>query len=327
MKTRYLGKNRAPVSELGLGCMRLSTYNGVTPDEKEMIALIHGANDLGFTMFDTAQCYGPFTDEELVGKALCDRRDKVFISTKCGRRHENGVLGVDNDPKFLRDSLEGSLRRLRTDYVDLYYLHRYNAVVPIEVIAETMKELIQEGKIRGWGVCETSVETVRRAQAICPMTAVQFEYSMMTRDPEHGLLDALDELEIGLVPFSPLCRGFLTGAFTKDTVFAPNDTRSHMPRFDKDHIEANLAMVQFIRELAGDKHVEPTQIALAWLLHQRPYIAPIPSSSKLERLKGFVAATEVRFTPDELAEIHRRLEQYIITGGRYGAHEAAFIGH
>lgn len=325
MKKRLIGPDKLEVSALGLGCMGMTHGYGVIQDTNEMIKFMHAALDLGVTMFDTAEYYAN-NNEELVGKGLAGHREKAVIATKCGIYTINGKKVIDNTPERLRLSLEESLKKLQTDYIDLYYLHRFNGDTPVEVVAETMKQFIKEGKIRCWGMSEVSTETIRRANAVCPLTAVESEYSMMWREPEAELIPVLEELNIGFVPFAPLCKGFLTGTMGADTKFAANDNRSNRPRFSPENMAANQVMVEFIKEVAAGKNALPTQIALAWLLAQKPFITPIPGTTKVSRLEQNIAATEIVFTDDELKEINHRLSEIKISGHRYNAELQSRVG-
>ena len=318
MQKRTLGKS-LEVSATGLGCMGFSMSFPPFPPKEESIATIRQAVELGVTFFDTAEVYGPFTNEELVGEALKPFRDRVVIASKFGfdLHGDAPTGGVNSQPKEIRVAVEGSLKRLGTDYIDLYYQHRVDPNIPIEEVALTIGEYIKQGKILHWGLSEASVDTIRRAHAVTPVTAVQSEYSMFFRQPESGLLDALEELGIGFVPFSPLGRGILTGRVTKDAQFAPEDFRSKLPRFSKENLEHNLAMADFVAELAQKKNTTPTRIALAWLLAQKPFIVPIPGTKKVERIRDNIGAADIRFTPEELADIRLRLERIEIKGARY----------
>ena len=317
MQTRKIGVRGPTVSQIGLGCMGLSHGYGLGSSEKDGLDLIHSAYDLGVTFFDTAECYGPFVNEELVGKALADRRDKVAIATKCGILMENGAQKLDARPETIRASLEGSLKRLKTDHVDIYYLHRVDPNTPVEVVAQTMKELMDEGKILSWGLSEVGPKTIAKAHAVCPVAAVQSEYSMMWREPETNIFPIMQDYGIGFVPFSPLGKGFLTGKISVDTVFGANDFRTQVPRFEKENILANMKLVNFVTDLAQAKHATPAQIALAWVLAQKDWIVPIPGTRRIERLKENLGAVNVSFTPDELAELDRQLKAIPISGDRY----------
>lgn len=317
MEKRKLGKNGLEVSALGLGCMGMSHGYGTAPDKKEMVNLIHEAVKSGVTFFDTAEIYGPFTNEELVGEALAPYRDDVIIATKFGIKNFNGKQVQDSNPKVIRTSIEGSLKRLKTDFIDLYYQHRVDPNVPIEEVAETIKDLMMEGKVRHWGLSEAGVKTIRRAHKVLPLTAIQSEYSMWWRRPEEELLPTLEELGIGFVPFSPLGKGFLTGRFNKDSKFEKSDFRNIVPRFTPENLDANQVLVDLLKKIAADKDVTSAQIALAWLLAQKPWIVPIPGTRKLERLKENLASVEIKLTPEELQNINSALEKIEIMGARY----------
>jgi aryl-alcohol dehydrogenase-like predicted oxidoreductase len=305
MVKRTLGA-RLEVSAIGLGCMGMSHAFGPPPGKQEMISLIRAAVDRGVTLFDTAQVYGPFSNEELVGEALEPVREQVVIATKFGFDLE-GAIGpgaLDSRPATIRRSVDGSLQRLRTDTIDLLYQHRVDPNVPIEDVAGTVRDLIEEGKVRHFGLSEAGVQTIRRAQAVQPVTALQSEYSLWWREPEQTILSTLEELGIGLVPFSPLGKGFLTGTIDTSTEFSSGDFRNTVPRFaDREARQANLAFVALLTRIAERKQATPAQIALAWLLHQRPWIVPIPGTTKLHRLEENLAAADIELTPEELREI------------------------
>jgi aryl-alcohol dehydrogenase-like predicted oxidoreductase len=317
MKKRTLTKSGLEVSAIGLGCMGMSYAYGERPDKKEMITLIHAAVERGVTFFDTAEMYGPFTNEELLGEALAPYRDNVVIATKFGIKVQDGKQVQDSHPEQIRKSIEGSLKRLNTETIDLYYQHRVDPTVPIEDVAGTMKALIQEGKIKHWGLSEAGVKTIRRAHAIQPVTAVQSEYSLWWRRPEEELLPTLEELGIGFVPFSPLGKGFLTGRFNKDSKFGSADFRSIVPRFASDALEANQGLVDLLKKVAGQKNATPAQIALAWLLAQKPWIVPIPGTTKLNRLEENIGAANVSLTPAVLTDINSALAKIEVVGDRY----------
>ncbi|WP_332238498.1 aldo/keto reductase [Sporolactobacillus sp. KGMB 08714] len=319
MKKRMLGQSGLEVSAIGLGCMGMSHGYGVPADEKEMISLLHSAVEKGVTFFDTAEVYvyGSYSNEELVGKALKPYRDKIVLATKCGIKMVDGKQVVDGRPEVIRRSIDGSLKRLQTDYVDLYYLHRVDPKVPIEEVAETMKDLMKQGKIRHWGLSEAGVQTIRRAHAVCPLTAVQSEYSMWWREPEKELLPALEELGIGFVPFSPLGKGFLTGRFNKNTTFGEGDLRSQYPRFSPEAMEANQTVVDFVKDFAKEKKATPAQIALAWILSRKPWIVPIPGTRKLGRLEKNLGSADIELTSEDLVRIDETLNKISITGARY----------
>ena len=305
------------VSALGLGCMGMSYGYGPSADTKEMISLIRYAYDKGVTFFDTAEIYGPYTNEELVGEALKPLRNDVVIATKCGIRVENGRILHNAKPKDIRISLEGSLRRLQTDHIDLYYLHRVDSNTPIEDIAQTMKDLIQEGKIRHWGLSEASINTIKKAHAICAVTAIQSEYSMWWRKPEKELFPLLEELQIGFVPYSPLGKGFLTGRFNKDTTFSNDDFRSIVPRFTKENLEVNQKLLDTMKLITTQKGITLAQLALAWVLAQQSYIAPIPGTTKKERLEENLKAIDITLSEEEIKIINAELEKIEVAGARY----------
>lgn len=328
MKKRFLGKSKLEVSEMGLGCMGMSSGYGHSIPEEEAIKLIHEAYNLGVTFFDTAEVYGKELgdNEKIVGKALKGIRDRVVIATKCGIKLENGKQVLDGSPKSIYESVEKSLNRLQTDHIDLYYLHRVDTKVPIEDVANTMKNLIAEGKIKYWGLSEAGAETIRKAHAICPLTAVQSEYSMMWREPEEKIFPVLEELGIGFVPFSPLGRGFLTGAINSKTIFEKDDFRNKAPRFTSENIIANQNIVELIEKIAKRKNATKAQIALAWVLAQKPWIVPIPGTRNLDRLKENFGAVKVIFTNEEIQELNEALSKIEILGDRYPAEHAARVG-
>ncbi len=316
MNARTLGQN-LEVSALGLGCMGMSSSFPPFPERREMIALIRTAVERGVTFFDTAQVYGPFTNEELVGDALEPIRDRAVIATKFGFELSTGESrGTDSRPDTIKRSVEASLRRLRTDAIDLLYQHRVDPNVPIEDVAGTVKELIQQGKVKHFGLSEAGVQTIRRAHAVQPVTALQSEYSLWWREPENAILPTLEELGIGFVPFSPLGKGFLTGKIDETTTFENGDFRNTVPRFtDTEARKANRAFVDLLTQIAERKNATPAQVALAWLLAQKPWIVPIPGTTKLHRLDENIAATDIELTPDELREIEStRIEA---RGARY----------
>jgi aryl-alcohol dehydrogenase-like predicted oxidoreductase len=318
MKTRTLGRSKLEVSAIGLGCMGMSTAYGPPADKREMIALIGKAVDRGVTLFDTAEIYGPFTNEALVGEALAPFRGQVSIATKFGIRMDAAGQQVqDSRPESIRQSLDGSLQRLKVDAVHLYYQHRVDPNVPIEDVAGTVKDLIREGKVKHFGLSEAGVQTIRRAHAVQRVTAVQSEYSLWWRRPEEELLPTLEELGIGLVPFSPLGKGFLTGTIDEHTTFDSSDFRNIVPRFTADARKANQALVDVLREIAGKKHATPAQIALAWLLAQKPWIVPIPGTTKLSRLEENIGAAAVELTPRDLLDIESAASKITVQGARY----------
>jgi aryl-alcohol dehydrogenase-like predicted oxidoreductase len=317
MQKRKLGKRGLEVSVLGLGCMGMSQSYGVPPDKQSMIALIRAAVERGITFFDTAEIYGPHTNEELVGEALEPLRRQVVIATKFGIKYENGQQMQDSRPEVIKQSVEGSLKRLRTDVVDLYYQHRVDPTVPIEDVAGTVRDLIQQGKVKHFGMSEAGVKTIRRAHAVQPVTAVQSEYSLWWRRPEEELIPTLEELGIGFVPFSPLGKGFLTGTIDDKTTFVSTDFRNVVPRFTTEARKANQPIVDVLRTIADKKGVTPAQLALAWLLAQKPWIAPIPGTTKLARLKENIGAVSIKLTPDESLEIATAASRITIQGARY----------
>jgi len=318
MEKRKLGKSGLEVSALGLGCMGMSIAYGQPGDKQEMIALIRQAVELGVTFFDTAEIYGPYTNEELVGEVLAPFRGKVVIATKFGIKLDpKGQQVQDSRPERIRQSLEGSLKRLKVDAIDLYYQHRVDTEVPIEDVAGVVKDLIREGKVKHFGLSEPGVKTIRRAHAVQPVTAVQSEYSLWWRRPEEELLPTLEELGIGLVPFSPLGKGFLTGKIDETTAFDKSDFRNIVPRFTPEARKANQALVDLLRKIAERKKVTPAQIALAWLLAQKPWIIPIPGTKKLERLEENIRAVEVEITADDMREIDSAASKITIQGDRY----------
>jgi len=317
MQKRKLGKSGLEVSALGLGCMGMSYAYGEIPGKKEMISLIQKAVEDGVTLFDSAEMYGPFTNEELVGEALAPCRNKVVIATKFGIKMQDGKQVQDSRPEQIGKSVEGSLKRLNTDYIDLYYQHRVDTTVPIEDVAGAIKDLIRAGKIKHWGLSEAGVKTIRRAHAVQPLTAVQSEYSLWWRRPEEELLPTLEELGIGFVTFSPLGKGFLTGSFNKDSKFGKSDFRNIVPRFTPEALEANQVIVDLLKKVGERKHATPGQIALSWLLAQKPWIVPIPGTTKLNRLEENIGAAKVTLTSKELTEIKSALDSIKVVGNRY----------
>ncbi|NTU59024.1 MAG: aldo/keto reductase [Chlorobiaceae bacterium] len=321
MKLRKLGNSGLEVSALGLGCMGMSFSYGPPPDRQEMISLLHAAVDRGITLFDTAEVYGPFTNEELLGEAISSVRDQVVIATKFGFRLDpegkRAWLGLDSRPENIRKVAEDSLKRLRIDTIDLFYQHRVDPNVPIEEVAGAVKELIREGKVRHFGLSEAGIRTIRRAHAVQPVTAVQSEYSIWWRTPEQELLPTLEELGIGFVPYSPLGKGFLTGKINENTKFESTDFRNILPRFSAEARQANLAMVDLLGRIAASKQATPAQIALAWLLAQKPWIAPIPGTTKLSRLEENIGSVGVELTPDDLREIDSAASKITVQGERY----------
>ncbi len=315
MKKRTLGRNNLEVSAIGLGCMGMSFAYGTPPDRQEMIKLIRAAVDRGVTFFDTAEAYGPFTNEELVGDALAAVRSQVVIATKFGMKL--GTHAMDSRPEHIREVAEASLKRLKVDSIDLFYQHRVDPDVPIEDVAGTVKELIREGKVKHFGMSEAGVATIRRAHAVQPVTALQREYSLWWRKPEEELLPALEGLGIGFVPFSPLGKGFLTGKIDDKTTFEKNDFRNIVPRFTPEARKANQALVELLGQVAKQKGATAAQIALAWLLAQKPWIVPIPGTTKLNRLEENLGAANVELTPDDLRAIDTAASKVHVEGARY----------
>jgi aryl-alcohol dehydrogenase-like predicted oxidoreductase len=321
MKKRKLGKSGLEVSAIGLGCMGVNFSYGHALDKQQAIDLIRGAVERGVTFFDTAEVYGPFTNEELVGEALAPFRDQVVIATKFGWRldPETGrQIGMDSRPEHIREVAEASLKRLKVDVIDLLYQHRVDPDVPIEHVAGTVKDLIQEGKVKHFGLSEPGAQTIRRAHAVQPITAIQNEYSLWTRGPEkNGVLQACEELGIGFVPYSPLGKGFLTGTMNENTKLASNDFRSILPRFTPEAMKANQALVDLLGRIAKKKIATPAQIAIAWLLGQKPWIVPIPGTTKLHRLEENLGAANVELKGDDFAEIERAASAITVQGARY----------
>ena len=316
MQKRKLGNSNLEVSALGLGCMGMSDSYGPPKDRQEMIALLRFAVERGVTFFDTAEVYGPFTNEELVGEGLAPFRGQVVIATKFGFKLEPGG-GLDSRPEHIKEVAEASLKRLKVDAIDLFYQHRVDPDVPIEEVAGSVKDLIQEGKVKHFGLSEAGAQTIRRAHAVQPVTAVQSEYSLWTRNPEAEVLPALEELGIGFVPFSPLGRGFLTGKMDENTAFDSSDFRSSLPRFTPEARKANRSLVHLLGEIAVRKKATPAQIALAWLLAQKPWIVPIPGTTKLKRLEENLGAVAVELTPDDLRDIDIAASKITVQGARY----------
>jgi len=324
MEQRTLGTNGLTVSAIGLGCMSLTgAYDTAAPDRVDSITVIRRAVELGVTFFDTAEVYGPFANEDIVGEALEPYRADVAIATKFGFAfEENGVPpgGLSSDPASIRRAVEGSLRRLRTDHIDLYYQHRVDPGIPIEDVAGAVKELIDAGKVAHFGLSEAAAETVRRAHAVQPVTAVQSEYSLWWRDREDDVIPVLEELGIGLVPYSPLGKGFLTGTIDASTTFPAGDLRASIPRFQQDALAANVALVEVLNDVAAQADATSAQIALAWLLAQHPWIVPIPGTKRLARLEENTAAAAVQLTADQLDAIHAAADRIVIVGARYPEH-------
>jgi len=325
MQKRKLGKSNLEVSAIGLGCMGMSFGYGPAHDKQEMISLLRSAVERGVTFFDTAEVYGPFINEELVGEALAPFRKQVVIATKFGfdlspnldPRGMKGAPGLNSRPEHIKQVADDSLKRLRTDVIDLFYQHRVDPGVPIEDVAGAVKELIQEGKVKHFGLSEAGVQTIRRAHAVEPVTALQSEYSLWWREPEAEVLPTLEELGIGFVPFSPLGRGFLTGKMNENTRFDSSDFRSTLPRFTPEALKANQALIDLLGKIAAQKKATPAQIALAWLLAQKPWIVPIPGTTKLHRLEENVGAAVVELTSDDLREIDNAASQVTVQGARY----------
>ena len=322
MQKRKLGNSGLEVSAMGLGCMGMSFSYGPPKDKQEMISLIHAALDRGVTFFDTAEVYGPFTNEELLGEALAPFRGRVVIATKfgfdlSGSDNRPGAAGLNSRPEHIKAAVEGSLKRLKIDVIDLYYQHRVDPSVPIEDVAGAVKELIQKGKVKHFGLSEPGVQTIRRAHKVQPVTAIQSEYSLWWRRPEEEVLPALEELGIGFVPFSPLGKGFLTGKMDASTKFESNDFRSTLPRFTPEALKVNVALIDLLGRIAKQKKVTPAQIALAWLLAQKPWIVPIPGTTKLSRLEENNGATEVELTAADLHDIGAAAAQVKLEGARY----------
>ncbi len=321
MQKRKLGKSNLEVSAIGLGCMGMSYGYGPAGDKQEMISLIRSAVERGVTFFDTAEAYGPFTNEELVGEALSPFRGQVVIATKFGfkidPKAERGLGGVDSRPEHIKEVAEASLKRLKIDAIDLFYQHRVDPNVPIEDVAGAVKDLIRQGKVKHFGLSEAGVQTIRRAHAVQPVTALQSEYSLWWRDPEAEVLPTLEELAIGFVPFSPLGKGFLTGKINENTKFDGTDFRNIVPRFTPEARKANQALVDLLSKLAEQKKATPAQIALAWLLAQKPWIVPIPGTTKLARLEENIGAAAVELTPEDLRQIDNAVSKITVQGARY----------
>lgn len=324
MQKRKLGKSNLEVSAIGLGCMGMSWSYGPAKDKKEMTALLHAAVDRGITFFDTAEVYGPLLNEELLGEALAPHRGKVVIATKFGWKPategEARWSRLDSRPEHIRRVVEGSLKRLRVETIDLYYQHRVDPEVPIEDVAGAVKDLIQQGKVKHFGLSEAAAKTIRRAHAVQPVTAVQSEYSLWFRNPEKEVLPTLEELGIGFVPYSPLGKGFLTGKIDENAKFDSADFRSILPRFTPEALKANQALVDLLQQIAQRKRATPAQIALAWLLAQKPWIVPIPGTTKLHRLEENIGATAIELTPDDVRDIEAAASKISIHGARYPEH-------
>lgn len=326
MQTRTLGNSGLKVSTLGFGCMGLNFGYGPGPGKQEAVALIREAFDAGVTFFDTAEAYGPFTNEELVGEALAPVRDQVVIATKFGFQDGLAMAGMDSRPERIRAVADASLKRLKTDRIDLFYQHRVDPNVPMEDVAGTVKELIAEGKVRHFGLSEAGVQSIRRAHAVQPVAALQSEYSLWWREPEQGVLPTCEALGIGFVPFSPLGKGFLTGKIDATTSFAKDDFRNIVPRFTPEARQANLALVDVLGRIAAARQATPAQIALAWLLAQKPWIVPIPGTTKQHRLLENIGAAAIDMDKDELHQLEQALAQIQVQGDRYPAHLAARAG-
>jgi len=326
MKKRTLGKSGLKVSALGFGCMGLSFGFGPATEKNEAIKVIRAAYDGGVTFFDTAEAYGPFVNEELVGEALAPVRDKVVIATKFGFKNGTPSQGTDSTPERIRAVAEAALKRLKSDVIDLFYQHRVDPNVPIEDVAGTVKELIEQGKIKHFGLSEAGVQTIRRAHAVQPVTALQSEYSLWWREPEAEVIPTLEELGIGFVPFSPLGKGFLTGKISQDTQFDKGDFRNVVPRFTAENRKANQALVDLIGRFAQQKKVTPAQIALAWLLGQKPWIVPIPGTTKLHRLEENLGAVNVELSPDDLRQLEAAAANIPVQGARYPEELQKLVG-
>ena len=329
MKKRKLGKSGLEVSALGLGCMGMSFGYGPPADKKEMISLIRKAVELGVTFFDTAEVYGPFTNEELVGEALAPVRKQVAIATKFGFKLDPATgkqAGLDSRPEHIKEVAEASLKRLKTDTIDLFYQHRVDSNVPIEDVAGAVKELIQQGKVKHFGLSEAGAKTIRRAHAVQPVAALQSEYSLWWREPEAEIIPTLEELGIGLVPFSPLGKGFLTGAIKEDTKFDKTDFRNIVPRFNEENRKANHALVEVLGRFAAQRKATPAQIALAWLLAQKPWIVPIPGTTKLHRLEENIGATAVALSGSDLRQIDEAASKIAVRGARYPEELQKLVG-
>ena len=319
MKKRKLGKSNLEVSAIGLGCMGMSFSYGPPKDKQEMISLVQAAVERGVTFFDTAEVYGPFTNEELVGEALAPMRERVAIATKFGFKFgpKGEQIGLDSRPEHIKQVADASLKRLRTNVIDLFYQHRVDPGVPIEDVAGAVKELIHQGKVKHFGLSEPGVQTIRRAHAVQPVTAVQSEYSLWWREPEAEVLPTLEELGIGFVPFSPLGRGFLTGKMNENTTFDSTDLRNTLPRFTPEALKVNQALIELLGKIAERKKATPAQIALAWLLAQKPWIVPIPGTTKLARLEENIGAVSIELTPADLRDIESAASRIPVQGARY----------
>ena len=319
MKKRQLGKSGLEVSALGLGCMGLSFGYGPATDKTEAVKLLHAAVERGITFFDTAEAYGPFDNEELLGEALAPYRNQVVIATKFGFKEGKPALGADSRPERIREVAEAALKRLSADVIDLFYQHRVDPNVPMEDVAGTVKDLITEGKVKHFGLSEAGAASIRKAHAVQPVTALQSEYSLWWREPEQDILPTLEELGIGFVPFSPLGKGFLTGAINESTTFDKSDFRNTVPRFSEENRRANQALVDLLGNIAAESNATPAQIALAWLLAQKPWIVPIPGTTKLHRLEENLGAADIELTESDLKKINSALARLEVQGHRYSA--------
>jgi aryl-alcohol dehydrogenase-like predicted oxidoreductase len=330
MQKRKLGKSNLEVAAIGFGCMGMSFGYGPAGDKQEMISVIRAAVERGVTFFDTAEVYGPFTNEELVGEALAPFRNQVVIATKFGwkidPKAERGLAGLDSRPEHIKEVAEASLKRLKTDVIDLFYQHRVDPNVPIEDVAGAVKELIQEGKVKHFGLSEAGVQTIRRAHAVQPVTALQSEYSLWWREPEAEVIPTLEELGIGFVPFSPLGKGFLTGQISEDTKFDKGDFRNIVPRFTPENRKTNQAFVDLLGRFAQQKKATPAQIAIAWLLAQKPWIVPIPGTTKLHRLEENIGAVNVKLSPEDLRELETAASKIAVQGARYPEELQKMVG-
>jgi len=326
MEKRKLGKGGLEVSAIGLGCMGLSFSYGPATDKQEAVALIRAAFERGVTFFDTAEAYGPFVNEEVVGEAVEPFRKEVVIATKFGFKEGSPAKGVDSRPERIREVVDASLKRLKSEAIDLFYQHRVDPDVPIEDVAGAVKELIQQGKVKHFGMSEAGAQTIRRAHKVQPVAALQSEYSLWWREPEKEILPLLEELGIGFVPFSPLGKGFLTGAINKDTQFDKTDFRNIVPRFSAENREANQAVVDLISEFAKEKKATPAQIALAWILAQKPWMAPIPGTTKLHRLEENLGAANIKLTAEDLRQLDEATKKIDVQGARYPEHLQKMVG-
>ena len=328
MQKRKLGNSNLEVSAIGLGCMGMSYHRGIAPDRNAMIALIRKAVELGLTFFDTAEVYGPFINEELVGEALFPFRQEVVIATKFGSNIESGKpTGLNSRPEHIRQVAEESLKRLKSESIDLFYQHRFDPNVPIEDVAGTVKDLIRQGKVKHFGLCEVGAQTIRRAHAVQPLAAVQSEYSLMWRQPEEEVLPTLEELGIGFVPYSPLGRGYLTGALNEHAKFdSRNDNRATLPRFTVEAMKANRVLVDLLNEFGQRKGAISSHVALAWVLAQKPWIVPIPGTTKLERLEENLRSLDLEFTPEELRDLNHAVSKIKLQGDRYPTEQEKQVG-